>query len=142
VASLVSLITRLRGLASDAADPFEIGADWASRLAAGLGLASRARERASGGSEQFFDVRFGDLVGRELEQVRRIYDHFGIELRSEAEARMRRFLAENPRDKHGRHRYSLSFAGLGADRLRPSFADYQQRFGVPSESDEAREAGA
>jgi len=142
VASLVSLITRLRGLASDAADPFEIGADWTTRLAAGLRLASQARERSSGGSAQFLDVRFGDLVGRELEQVRRIYDHFGMELRSEAEARMRRFLAENPRDKHGRHRYSLDFAGLDADRLRPSFADYQRRFEVPSEPSEAREARA
>jgi len=140
VASLVSLITKLRGLASYTADPIEIGADWASRLAAGLRLASQARDRSCGGSAQFLDIRFGDLVGRELEQVRRIYDHFGMELRPEAEARMRRFLAENPRDKHGTHRYSLAFAGLDADRLRPSFADYQRRFEVAWEPSEGREA--
>ena len=59
-------------------------------------------------------------------------------LRPEAEARMRRFLAENPRDKHGTHRYSLDFAGLDAESLRPRFADYQRRFEVASEpSDEA-----
>jgi hypothetical protein len=133
VASLVSLITRLRGLASDAADPTEIGADWAARLAAGLRLASQARERHSGAAAQFLDIRFEDLVGREIEQVRRIYDHFEMVLGPEAEARMRRFLAENPRDKHGTHRYTLGFAGLDEASLRPAFADYQRRFQVASE---------
>jgi len=140
VASLVSLITKLRGLASDAADPLEIGADWADRLAAGLRLASQARERQGGAAAQFLAVRFADLVGREIEQVRRIYAHFDMPLRPEAEARMRRFLAENPRDKHGTHRYSLDFAGLDAERLRPRFADYQRRFEVASEPIEGREA--
>ncbi len=140
VASLVSLITKLRGLASDATNPLEIGTDWAARLAAGLRLAGQARERQGGRTAQFLDVRFADLVGREIEQVRRIYDHFGMQLRPEAEARMRRFLAENPRDKHGTHRYSLGFAGLDAERLRPGFADYQRRFEVASEPGEGREA--
>jgi len=139
VASLVSLITKLRGLGSDAVDPVEIGADWAGRLAAGLRLASDARERAAGGPARFFDLRFGDLMGRELEQVRRIYEHFGMQLLPEAEARMRRFLAENPRDKHGTHRYSLDFAGLEAERLRPAFAEYQRRFDVASEPMDQRE---
>ena len=76
-----------------AAAPIEIGADWAYRLAEGLRLAGEARERASGGSARFLDIRFGDLVGRELEQVRRIYDCFGMELRPEVESRMRRFQA-------------------------------------------------
>jgi hypothetical protein len=140
VASLVSLVATLRGLASDAVDPFEIGADWAYRLAEGLRLAGEARERARGGSARFLDIRFGDLVGRELEQVRRIYDGFGMELRPEVESRMRRFLAENPRDKHGAHRYSLAFAGLDPDRLRASFGDYQRRFQVLPEPGERREA--
>jgi hypothetical protein len=140
VASLVSLITKLRGLASDAADPLEIGADWAARLADGLRLASQARERLGGGAAQFLDVRFADLVGREIEQVRRIYAHFEMPLHPEAEARMRRFLAENPRDKHGTHRYSLGFAGLDAERLRPRFADYQRRFEILSEPIEGASA--
>ncbi len=142
VASLVSLITTLRGLGSDAVDPHEIGLDWTERLAAGLRLASEARERASGGAARFFDVHFRDLVGREIEQVQRIYEHFELTLSPEAEARMRRFLAENPRDKHGTHRYSLAFAGLDAERLRPAFADYQKRFGVASEPMDTPEESA
>jgi hypothetical protein len=133
IASLASLVTKLRGLGSDAVDPVEIGADWAERLATGLRLASAARERASGGAARFFDVRFRELVGHEIEQVGRIYAHFGLTLSPEAEARMRRFLAQNPRDKHGQHRYSLAFAGLEAEKLRPAFAAYQRRFDVASE---------
>jgi hypothetical protein len=60
-----------------------------------------------------------------------------MELSPEAEQRMRRFLAENPRDKHGTHRYSLDFASLDEARLRASFAEYQRRFGVASEPAEA-----
>jgi hypothetical protein len=142
VASLVSLITTLRGLGSDAVDPREIGLDWTERLAAGLRLASEARERSSGGAARFFDVHFRDLVGREIEQVQRIYERFELTLSPEAEARMRRFLAENPRDKHGTHRYSLAFAGLDSERLRPAFADYQKRFGVASEPMEPPEESA
>ena len=133
IASLASLISTLRGLGSDAVDPREIGADWSERLATGLSLASEARDRARGGAARFCDVRFHELIGDELGQVRRIYAHCGWELSAEAEARMRRFLAENPRDKHGRHRYSLAFAGLEPERLRPAFKDYQQRFDVASE---------
>jgi hypothetical protein len=58
-------------------------------------------------------------------------------LRPEAEARMRRYLAEHPRDQHGAHRYSLAFGGLDEGRLRPEFEDYQRRFEVPSEPGEA-----
>jgi hypothetical protein len=133
VASLASLITKLRGMGSDEVDPREIGADWTARLAEGLRMTAEARDRAAGGAARFFDVRFSDLIGREIEQVRRIYDHFEMEFSAEADSRMRRFLAENPRDKHGRHRYSLSFAHLDPVALRPLFASYQQRFGVDSE---------
>jgi hypothetical protein len=45
IASLVSLVTYLRGLASDAIDPHEIGADWTARLAAGLGHTMDVRAR-------------------------------------------------------------------------------------------------
>ena len=79
-------------------------------------------------------MQFGDFIRDEIGTVRRIYAHFGRELSDEAERRMRAFLAANPRDKHGTHRYTLAEASLDPAAERTRYAAYQQRFAVPSES--------
>jgi hypothetical protein len=133
VASLTSLVTLLRSMASDRVDALEIGADWTTLLAAGLerSIAVRARRLPEG--PQVIDVHFADLVRDEIGTVRRIYEHFGLTLGADAEARMRRFLAANPRDKHGTHRYTLAASGLDATVERQRYAAYQRRFDVASE---------
>jgi hypothetical protein len=132
IASLVSLVTVLRGMASDAADSLEIGAEWSARLADGLerSMAVRARLPAS---VRVFDMHFGEFIRDEIGMVRRIYAHFGRTLGGDAEARMRRFLAANPKDKHGAHRYTLAGAGLDVESERRRYAAYQERFAIPSE---------
>jgi hypothetical protein len=82
---------------------------------------------------QVFDLHFRQFVGNEIPMVRRIYGHFGLDLHAEAEVRMQSFLAENPRDKHGGHRYTLAQAGLDAATERRRYAGYQERFGIASE---------
>ena len=43
---------------------------------------------------------------------------------------MRRFLAANPKDKHGRHEYTLEEFGLDRDQERQRYAWYRERFGL------------
>jgi hypothetical protein len=133
IASLASLVTLLRGLASDRVDPVAIGAEWTARLAAGLEHTMSVRARGLPPDARVFDVQFAELLRGEIGMVRRIYAHFDLVLSSEAESRMRAFLAENPRDKHGRHRYALASAGLDPATERRRYARYQERFAVPSE---------
>ena len=133
VASLASLVTLLRRLASDRVDPVAIGAEWTGRLAAGLAHATAVRARGVPAGTRILDVQFADLVRDEIGMVRRIYAHVGRTLDADAEARMRRFLADNPADKHGRHHYSLAAAGLDPAIERRRYAAYQERFGVASE---------
>jgi hypothetical protein len=133
VASLTSLVGLLRRLASDDVDMHEIGAYWTALLADGLERSMAARDRADLPSSQIVDMHFRDFIADEVGFVRRIYEHFGLELSAEAEARMRRFLVDNARDKHGRHRYTLRDAGLDVATERRRFARYQERFGIPSE---------
>jgi hypothetical protein len=132
IASLASLVTVLRGMASDAADPVAIGAEWSERLASGLEHSMAARARLPEDA-RVFDMHFADFIRDEIAMVRRIYEHFGRSLSPDAEARMRRFLAANPKDKHGAHRYTLAGAGLDAEAERRRYAGYQERFGIPSE---------
>ncbi len=133
VASLTSLVSLLRRLASDDIVPEEIGAEWTTLLAAGLERNMASRDRLGLGPDQLFDMQFRELLADEIAMVRRIYAHFGRELSAEAESRMRRFLAENPRDKHGRHRYTLADAGLDVATERRRYARYQERFAIPSD---------
>jgi hypothetical protein len=115
-------------MASDHIDPFRIGSDWTERLARGLHGTMQVRDRASLGSDRIFDVRFRTFLGNEIETVHRIYERFNLQWTSQAEARMRRFLAGNPHDKHGAHQYTLARAGLDADTERRRFAFYRERY--------------
>jgi len=133
VASLTSLVTMLRRMASDQIDPHAIGAEWAPRLARGLEKTMVVRATGAHKAERVFDMHFTEFVGREIEMVRRIYAHFEMTLGAEAEQRMRRFLATNPADKHGAHRYRLADAGLDPGIERKRFAAYQEAYGIQPE---------
>lgn len=132
-ASLVSLVTTLRGLGSDRVDPLEIGAEWSKYLAEGLQRTIDARERAQLADDRVVDVLFRDFMRDEIAMVRQIYARFDLELSDQAERNMRHYLADNAADKHGAHRYSLHDAGLDPDSERRRFAFYQARYQVPSE---------
>lgn len=134
VASLASLVTVLRSLASDAIDPDEIAIDWTTRLARGLERTMRLRAARALPATQVFDVHFPVFMADPIGTVGRIYAHFGLTLGAEAETRMRRFLAENPADKHGAHAYTLAAAGLDVATERRRYAAYQEHFGVASEN--------
>jgi hypothetical protein len=133
IASLTSLITLLRSMASDRIEPRQIAEDWTRRLAAGLEESMRVRASGSLAERQVFDVHFTEFMHDEVGMVRRIYEYFGLQLSEEAEARMRRFLAANPKDKHGAHRYTLAQAGLDPAVERRRYASYQQHFGLVAE---------
>jgi len=133
LASLVSLVCTLRSIATDDIDPHEVGAEWSVRLADGMNRAMAVRDRGLLPPAQVFDMQFREFLRDEIAMVRRVYTHFGMELSQEAEARMRRFLADNRVDKHGRHTYSLALGGLDEAAERARYAAYQARYGIPSE---------
>jgi hypothetical protein len=62
-----------------------------------------------------------------------MYDHFGLALGGEAEARMRSYLEANPKDGQGAHRYALQDSGLDPAAERRRYAAYQEYFRVPDE---------
>ena len=133
IASLTSLVTLLRSMASDRIDPPAIGATWTKVLAAGLQKTMDVRAGGALPDAQVFDMHFHEFLRDEVAMVRQIYEHFGMDLSAEGETRMRRFLAANPKDKHGGHRYRLADAGLDPAIERRRYAAYQERYGITSE---------
>lgn len=129
MASLASLSTMLRAAFSERADPPAIGREMSRRWGDGLLHALAQRDNAGLPADRFIDIDYRAIVGSPIETVRKIYARFERELTTEAERAMREFLADNPKDKHGAHEYSLEQFGLDPDEQAERFAGYRARFG-------------
>jgi hypothetical protein len=133
VCSLASLVDLLRRLASDDVSISEVAAEWVDDIVLGLDRAVEARRNRTVPAGQAVDVLFGDFLRDPMAVVRTIYERLGIELTDAAERAMRAFLAANPQEKHGGHRYSFAETGLDAGLLRERTRAYQEFFDIPEE---------
>jgi hypothetical protein len=133
VASIASLLTTLRRLASDATTLPAAAAEFADYLLDGFDRSVTARERGILGADRVIDVQFRPFVADPVATVRTAYERFGMEMTPTVEARMRAFLTTNPQEKHGGHRYAFAGTGLDAGMLRERARRYQEYFDVPSE---------
>jgi hypothetical protein len=133
MASMASHATVLRRAFSDSADPRKIAADWADRWARALEKFLAIRDRAP--ASQFLDINFESIESDALDTVERVYDFLGWPLTTDARAAMQKFLAANPKNKHGVHSYTLEQFGLSraAELLR--FRNYCERFRIPVRAD-------
>lgn len=110
-------------MSSDKATPRALAKEVAELWAP---LASRAvdvRRRWAGGragnpdaqpTGGLVDVDLARLHADPLGVVSEIYEELGLKLSPRGEARMRGWLAENGRDKHGKNEYNASWFGLGS----------------------------
>lgn len=130
IPSVASLEYTMRTAATDAQEPHAVGAYqlklWSQYLQNGL----RSRDAHPERSKQFFDLSFADILRDPLDCVERIYRHFDLELTEVARTKMRQFLAENQRNKHGAHHYTLEMFGLRNESVHEAFADYIERFAL------------
>jgi len=104
-----------------------------SWVAEGLRRAEAARARAGPG--RIYDMRYADLVAHPLEEVRRLYAHFGYRYTGAFETRARAWLEGHPQHKHGKHEYTLEQFGLGAQMVDETFAWYTERYNIPREGE-------
>ncbi len=132
LASCASFTEVLRRAFSDRVDKAAMARQVAERWAEGAGLAVKYRQ-AGNLRQQMFDVQYLELVRDPMSMVRRIYEHFDLGLTKAAETAMQRFLAENPKDKGGVHRYSLENFGLNPEAERRRFQSYLDCFGIEPE---------
>ncbi len=133
VCSLASLTDLLRRLGSDDVDIAQVAAEWVDDIVVGLDRAVAARTDGTVPAGQAVDVQFSDFLADPMAVVDTIYSRLGIELTADAEARMRRFVAENPREKHGGHTYRFEDTGLDLAELRARTNAYREFFSVPEE---------
>ena len=134
VCSLASLVDLLRRLASDDVSISAVASEWLDDIVLGLDRAVEARRDGTVPADRAVDVLFRDFVRDPMAVVRTIYERLGIELTQSAERAMRSFLAANPQEKHGGHKYSFADTGLDAGLLRERTRAYQEFFDIPEEA--------
>ena len=133
MASMASHATVLRRAFSDNTDPKRIAADWADRWARALETFLAVRDSAS--PAQFLDVSFESIERDAFGTVERVYDFLGWPLTTAARTKMERFLAANPKNKHGVHSYTLEQFGLSRATEAARFRSYCERFQIPVRSE-------
>ena len=130
VPSLASLYYVIHGLASDSVDPHALGQQTTAWWADALDQATAAREKHSDKAGQFMDVQFEEIVADPVAVLGRAYQRFDIPWSADIEGRMRSFLENNPRGKHGSHSYEIEDFGMTLGQIRERFDDYCSTYNV------------
>lgn len=74
------------------------------------------------------DIQYEDLILHPIKSLEKIYQHMGKTMSAAMKAYAETYLKENPKDKHGRHEYSLDQYGITSERIHTAFDFYYHRF--------------
>jgi Sulfotransferase family len=132
VTSFASLTSLVRSSGSDAVDRFEVARDWTARLKRVVDHAMAVRS-ATYPQAIFYDMHFSDFVADQFAVVSDIYAALGLPMTEEGAARMRAFIADNPKGKHGLHTYTPEEYGIDPEVVRREFRPYIERYDLAPE---------
>jgi hypothetical protein len=127
IPSGASLNATLHAMHADDVDRNRVGAQWLQRMGWTNDRAMATRSGWADESDRCTDIEFTDAVADPIAQVSRLYDAIDVSLTSDAEAAMRRWLAERRRES-ARPPYSARDFGLSDSQIDERFADYNSRF--------------
>jgi hypothetical protein len=133
IASLGSLVSTLRSLASDDTSNPEAAAEYAEYVLEGLDRSVTARADGTVDADRVIDVQFDAFMADPFATIRSVYERLGWEFTGDTETRMRTFLASHPADRYGRHEYTFAATELDEGTLRERARRYQEYFDVPNE---------
>ena len=135
VASVSSLVTILRQVFSDAADPVQIGRDALTYWSQALKTFMRARDQLP--PQRVCDLRYDDVRRDPIAAAGHVYEHFGWPFSREVKKQMNAVLAQQNSQTNGVHRYDAACFRLEGMN---GFAEYCERFGIsPSASSQQEE---
>lgn len=128
IGSMCSLYATLRRPWSDRTDVSGQAVADAAFTARGVRRAVRYRRVHADVDARIYDVAFKDFMADQRSTLAKIYAHFGLPLTDPAIDAMTGYLDRRPREKYGKHSYTLEQFGLPPENVDPLFADYRARF--------------
>ncbi len=129
IGSLSSLSCTLRSAMSDHIDPVATGQYESEYFSTLLAMGVSQREAMPDRDSRFFDVAFKDIITEPVSIIEKMYAHFGFDFSDELRQRMQNYLDSRPREKHGKHSYTLEDYGLSKEKHGPLFSEYCERYG-------------
>ncbi len=129
VPSFWSMVAHARGMLSDQVDAREVAAHWLRKTRRMLERSTDVRKARPDGA--FVDASYRDLVGDPLGELRRVYEAAGATFTDEAEAAAKAALAQNVKNRYGRHIYSAASFGFDGRALDEHFGFYRRAYDVP-----------
>ena len=133
IASLTSLLGVLRFMRSDVVDVGALGPMMEVTYQMFLEGAIEQRSDGSVPADRIVDSHFVDLMADPVAQVHGLYDQLGLDWPAGHDARIRDYLANKPRAKHGAHSYTFQSVGLDEDHVRATFAHYVAHYNITEE---------
>ena len=133
VTSYASLTSLVRSAGSDDVDPLEVAADWTGRLGRVIEHVMDVRAAGDYPDAVFYDMYFPDFVADQFAAVTDIYAALGLPMTEEGAARMKAFIADNPKGKHGVHSYTPEEYGLDPQVVRRDLRAYIEQHGLSPE---------
>ncbi len=133
VTSYASLTTLVRSAGSDDVDPYEVASDWTRRLTRVLAHVMEVRANGDYPEATFYDMYFPDFVADQFTAVEAIYDALGLPMTDVAADRMKAFIADNPKGKHGVHSYTPEEYGIDPEQVRRDLRGYIEQHNLSPE---------
>jgi hypothetical protein len=126
IPSICSLSSKITSALSTRTDKEEIGESlldyWSYAMEKNL------MDRVQIPDNRIFDIHFTDFISDPMEQIKRMYVHFGFELNRENEENMQKLLAHEAANKTPSHKYTLEEFGLKEKQVRERFKEYTTQF--------------
>jgi hypothetical protein len=132
VPSLCSLFAVYQGIGSDRVRHRQLGPEVLEICVENLRRGRLAC--ASAASARVFNLRYADLVVDPAGSMRRVYEHFDYPLPNDFQQRAATWVAQNPKDKHGRHVYDLAQFGLTPAMIDRAMASYCHEYQIEPET--------
>jgi hypothetical protein len=133
LASLVSILSALRFMRSDAVDVASLASTLEMMYQMFLEGTMTAIEECAIPADRVVHAHFVDLMADPVSTLRRTYDRLELRWPVGHEAVVTRYLRDKPKDRHGAHVYSLADVGLDESSVKATFANYVEYYGIREE---------
>lgn len=98
-----------------------------------VGIANLERYVPKIPGDQYISIQYEDIVADPMSVVRSIYERFGLDLSPRAEAGFAAEIKQNPKDKKGKHVYTLEQFGYSRELIQKTFREYTEGNNIPLE---------
>ncbi|MBT4494453.1 MAG: sulfotransferase [Gammaproteobacteria bacterium] len=128
IGSWSNLSYQFRTVYSDKVEKSLIGPAWVDYWSDNMNRYMAIRERLPEG--RIKDVYFKEICDDIEQVIAGMYESADVTLSEKSLENMRSWEADHPRDKHGKHEYSIYDYGLESEMIDSAFASYRERFRI------------